>query len=84
MSNPGYHCGRAQRQLQANPESRDDTMNTSGFPVTPFGVAKVCASRLRRLSHPGMTVGADQNFSTHGRISSSELQALRGCCKTFQ
>lgn len=25
-----------------------------------------------------------QNFSTHGRISSSELQALRGCCSTCQ
>jgi GNAT superfamily N-acetyltransferase len=25
-----------------------------------------------------------QNLSTHGRISSSELQALRGCCNTCQ
>ena len=27
---------------------------------------------------------APQNFSTHGRNSSSQVQALRGCCSTFQ
>jgi hypothetical protein len=25
-----------------------------------------------------------QNFSTHGRSSISQVQALRGCCNTFQ
>ena len=49
------------------------------------------ASRLRWQSdsgldashRPGMTAIA-QNFSTQGRNSSSQVQALRGCCSTFQ
>ena len=40
--------------------------------------------RVWIASHrPGMTVIA-QNFSTQGRNSSSQVQALRGCCSTFQ
>jgi hypothetical protein len=31
-----------------------------------------------------MTALAVQNFSTHGRNSSSQVQALRGCRSTFQ
>jgi len=33
--------------------------------------------------HPGMTL-ISQKFSTQGRNSSSQVQALRGCCNTFQ
>ena len=44
-----------ERQLQVNPEPRHGTMNSSRFPATPIGVAEVSASRLRRLSHPGLT-----------------------------
>ena len=71
----GHHChSGAQEHSSSEPGlQRCSAQNISGFPA--------CATRLRRLSHPGMT---DQNFSTHGRISSSELHALRGCCNTFQ
>jgi GNAT superfamily N-acetyltransferase len=72
----GQHCHSGARAAPAASEPgipRCSAQNISGF--------RACAIRLRRLSHPGMT---DQNFSTHGRISSSELQALRGCCSTFQ
>ena len=31
-----------------------------------------------------LAMTALQNFSTHGRNSSSQVQALRGCCRTFQ
>jgi hypothetical protein len=36
-----------------------------------------------RHHRPAMTV-IPQNFSTQGRNSSSQVQALRGCCSTFQ
>jgi hypothetical protein len=34
-----------------------------------------------RFAHPTVL---SQNFSTHGRNSISQVQALRGCCNTLQ
>jgi RimJ/RimL family protein N-acetyltransferase len=68
------HPGARERSSSEPGIPRCSAQSTTGF--------RACATRLRRLSHPGMT--ESQNFSTHGRISSSELQALRGCCSTFQ
>ena len=37
-----------------------------------------------RFASPRNDGDAAQNFSTHGRNSISQVQALRGCCSTFQ
>jgi hypothetical protein len=40
---------------------------------------------LRRFApRNDRTLTPCQNFSTQGRNSTSQLQALRGCCNTFQ
>ena len=38
----------------------------------------------RALLRPPYALRSCQNFSTHGRNSTSQVQALRGCCSTFQ
>ena len=46
-------------------------------------VARWIAS-LRSHHDGNVSLSCSQNFSTHGRNSSSQVQALRGCCSTFQ
>jgi len=53
--------------------------------VDPGG-CKLAKQWLQRLpaSMSAASFPQRQNFSTHGRSSISQVQALRGCCNTFQ